>query len=69
MQPRREGVLVRQSEYLIDRKNDEIEQLKAQLVNEQRKRFEEERDQMFTFVFIFSLGFFAGVGALWLGMM
>jgi len=60
---------VRQSEYLIDRKNGEIEQLKAQLVNEQRQRFEDERDQVFTFALIFSLGFFAGVGVMWWGMM
>lgn len=60
---------MRQSEYLIDRKNAEIEQLKAQLVSEQRQRFEDERDQVFTFALIFSLGFFAGVGAMWWGMM
>jgi hypothetical protein len=60
---------VRYSEYLVDRKNEEIEQLKAQLVSEQRQRFEDERDQAFTFVLIFSLGFFAGVGAMWWGMM
>jgi hypothetical protein len=60
---------VRQSEYLIDRKNGEIEQLKAQLVNEQRQRFEDERDQVFTFALIFSLGFFTGVGVMWWGMM
>lgn len=60
---------MRQSEYLIDRKNGEIEQLKAQLVNEQRQRFEDERDQVFTFALIFSLGFFAGVGVMWWGMM
>ncbi len=60
---------MKQSEYLIDRKNGEIEQLKAQLVNEQRQRFEDERDQVFTFALIFSLGFFAGVGVMWWGMM
>lgn len=60
---------MRQSEYLIDRKNGEIEQLKAQLVNEQRQRFEDERDQVFTFALIFSLGFFTGVGVMWWGMM
>jgi hypothetical protein len=60
---------VRQSEYLIDRKNGEIEQLKAQLVSEQRQRFEDERDQVFTFALIFSLGFFTGVGVMWWGMM
>ena len=60
---------MRQSEYLIDRKNGEIEQLKAQLVSEQRQRFEDERDQVFTFALIFSLGFFTGVGVMWWGMM
>ena len=62
----REGFLVRQSEYLIDRKNAEIEQIKRQLIKEQRLRFESERDQVFTFALIFSLGFFAGAGAVWL---
>ena len=64
---------MRQSEYLIDRKNAEInamnaeiEQIKQQLIKEQRLRFESERDQVFTFALIFSLGFFAGVGVLWL---
>jgi len=60
---------VRQSEYIVDRKNDEIEQLKAQLVSEQRQRFEDERDQVFTFALIFSLGFFTGVGVMWWGLM
>ena len=60
---------MRQSEYIIDRKNAEIEQLRAQLVNEQRQRFEGERDQVFTFALIFSLGFFAGVGVMWWGLM
>ncbi len=60
---------MRQSEYIVDRKNAEIEQLKAQLVNEQRQRFEDERDQVFTFALIFSLGFFVGVGVMWWGMM
>jgi len=60
---------VRHSEYIVDRKNDEIEQLKAQLVSEQRQRFEDERDQVFTFALIFSLGFFAGVGVMWWGLM
>lgn len=64
------------SEYLIDRKNAEInamnaeiEQIKQQLIKEQRLRFESERDQMFTFALIFSLGFFAGAGALWLSIL
>ena len=60
---------MRHSEYIVDRKNDEIEQLKAQLVSEQRQRFEDERDQVFTFALIFSLGFFAGVGVMWWGLM
>ena len=60
---------MRQSEYIVDRKNDEIEQLKAQLVSEQRQRFEDERDQVFTFALIFSLGFFTGVGVMWWGLM
>ena len=62
----REGFLVKQSEYLIDRKNAEIEQIKQQLIKEQRLRFESERDQVFTFALIFSLGFFVGAGAVWL---
>lgn len=60
---------MRHSEYIIDRKNEEIEQLKAQLVSEQRQRLEGERDQLFTFTLIFSLGFFAGLGAMWWRMM
>lgn len=52
-------------EYLIDRKNAELEQIKDQLIKEQRRRFEAERDQAFSFALIFSLGFFAGAGALW----
>lgn len=66
---------MRQSEYLIDRKNAEIndmnaeiEQIKRQLIKEQRLRFESERDQAFTFALIFSLGFFAGAGTIWLTM-
>lgn len=65
--------MVKQSEYLIDRKNAEInamnaeiEQIKRQLIKEQRLRFESERDQVFTFALIFSLGFFTGAGAVWL---
>jgi hypothetical protein len=60
---------VRQSEYLIDRKNAEIEQLRAQLVQQQRQRFEDERDQVFTFALIFAFGFFTGVGVMWWGLM
>ena len=60
---------MRQSEYIIDRKNAEIEQLRAQLVNEQRQRFEGERDQVFTFALIFAFGFFTGVGVMWWGLM
>ena len=63
---------MKQSEYLIDRKNAEInamnaeiEQIKQQLIKEQRLRFESERDQVFTFALIFSLGFFAGAGLVW----
>lgn len=43
----------------------EIEQIKQQLIREQRLRFEAERDQAFTFVLLFALGFFAGVGVTW----
>jgi hypothetical protein len=52
--PRRRGLLV-----------SEIEQIKQQLIREQRLRFEAERDQAFTFVLLFALGFFAGVGVTW----
>ena len=60
---------MRHSEYIVDRKNDEIEQLKEQLVSEQRQRFEDERDQVFTFALIFAFGFFTGVGVMWWGLM
>ena len=46
--------------------NEELEQIKAQLVKEQRLRFESERDLFFTFALIFSLGFFAGTAVLWI---
>jgi hypothetical protein len=52
---------VRHSEYIIDRKNAEIEQLKAQIVNIQRQRFEDERDQKFSFAIAFSIGFLMGI--------
>jgi hypothetical protein len=52
---------VRHSEYIIDRKNAEIEQLKAQIVNIQRQRFEDERDQKFSFAIAFSTGFLMGI--------
>lgn len=52
--PRGRGLLV-----------SEIEQIKQQLIREQRLRFEAERDQAFTFVLLFALGFFAGVGVTW----
>ena len=52
--PRGRGLLV-----------NEIEQIKQQLIREQRLRFEAERDQAFTFVLLFALGFFAGVGVTW----
>ena len=43
----------------------ELEQIKQQLIREQRLRFEAERDQAFTFVLLFAFGFFAGVGVTW----
>ena len=52
--PRQRGLLV-----------NEIEQIKQQLIREQRLRFEAERDQAFTFVLLFALGFFSGVGVTW----
>ena len=57
MQPRRAGLLV-----------SELERIKAQLLEEQRLRWEAERDQPSTFLLWFSLGFFTGVGAVWWGL-
>ena len=56
MQPRRAGLLV-----------SELERLKAQLLEEQRLRWEAERDQPSAFMLWFALGFFAGVGITWWG--
>jgi len=46
----------------------ELERIKAQLIEEQRLRWEAERDQPSTFLLWFSLGFFVGVGAVWWGL-
>jgi hypothetical protein len=59
---------VRNSEYIIDRKNAEIEQLKAQIVNIQRQRFEDERDQKFSFAIAFSIGFLMGIAMMFVVM-
>ena len=60
---------MRQSEYLIDRKNAEIEQLKSQLVNIQRQRFEDEHDQKFSFAIAFSIGFLMGIAMMFAVLM
>jgi hypothetical protein len=60
---------VRQSEYIVDRKNDEIEQLKAQIVNIQRQRFEDEHDQKFSFAIAFSIGFLMGIAMMFVVLM
>ena len=54
---RRQGLLV-----------SELERLKAQLLEEQRLRWEAERDQPAIFLFWLGLGFFLGVGITWWGL-